>query len=125
MSNSRVWARRFLFCGVILSLAWVSGASANGVTGRCCFPNGDCGEFSEVFCGTLNGTYEGDGTTCSPGDCPCTADTDGSGNIDFNDLLNVLTNWGPCPGCPADLDGDGVVGTTDLIIVFASWGPCL
>ena len=44
MSNSRVWARWSLFCGVILSLACVSGASANGATGRCCFPNGDCGE---------------------------------------------------------------------------------
>ena len=37
----------------------------------------------------------------------CPGDTDGSGAVDFTDLITVLSSWGPCPGCPADLDGDG------------------
>jgi hypothetical protein len=54
---------------------------------------------------------------------PC-PDIDGSGAVDFTDLLEVLGMWGPCPGCPADLDGDDVVGFADLLLILATWGPC-
>ncbi|NNF43190.1 MAG: right-handed parallel beta-helix repeat-containing protein [Phycisphaerales bacterium] len=54
----------------------------------------------------------------------CVGDTDGSGAVDFTDLLTVLSAWGPCPGCPADLDGDDTVGFTDLLVVLSAWGPC-
>lgn len=55
-------------------------------------------------------------------DCP--ADVDGSGAVDFGDLLDVLSTWGLCPGCPTDLDGDAIVGFSDLLIVLSSWGSC-
>ncbi|NNM26816.1 MAG: VCBS repeat-containing protein [Phycisphaerales bacterium] len=48
-------------------------------------------------------------------------DVDGDGDVDFTDLLQVLADWGPCPGCAADLDGDGSVGFTDLLEVLAGW----
>ena len=56
-----------------------------------------------------------------PTDCP--ADIDGSGAVDFGDILAVLSAWG-CTDCPEDLDESGVVDFADLLIVLASWGPC-
>jgi hypothetical protein len=55
-------------------------------------------------------------------DCP--ADIDGSGDVGFDDLLEVLSTWGPCAGCPADLDCNGDVGFNDLLVVLSTWGPC-
>ncbi|NNF44551.1 MAG: hypothetical protein HKN62_16190 [Phycisphaerales bacterium] len=55
---------------------------------------------------------------------PCVADLDGSGDVGFADLIEVISDWGPCPFCPADFDGDGVVGFIDLVVVLAAWGPC-
>jgi hypothetical protein len=50
---------------------------------------------------------------CTPTSVP--GDVDGDGVVDFNDLLAVLSAFGPCAGCPADLDGNGAVDFTDLL----------
>jgi hypothetical protein len=54
-------------------------------------------------------------------------DTNGDGFTDFTDLLNVLANWGPCPGgtpgCTGDVDCNGQVEFTDLLTVLANWNP--
>ncbi len=58
----------------------------------------------------------------------CPIDFDGSGAVDFNDLLAVLSAWGPYKPCPpfirADIDQDCEVGFNDLLIVLSGWGPC-
>ncbi len=67
----------------------------------------------------------------------CPADVDASGGVDVNDLLAVITSWGPCPtataACPADVyppawwiagPGDQVVNASDLIFVLSHWGQC-
>jgi hypothetical protein len=55
----------------------------------------------------------------------CPADIDGSGEVGFDDLLILLSSWGPCsPPCPPDLDGDGEVGFQDLLELLSTWGPC-
>jgi hypothetical protein len=54
----------------------------------------------------------------------CPEDLDGSGAVDFPDLLAVLASWGPCPGCPEDLDMSGAVGFQDLLATLSAWGPC-
>lgn len=59
-----------------------------------------------------------------PDECECLADLDGSGDVGFGDLLNVLDSWGNGAGAPEDLDGDGTVGFGDLLIVLSAWGPC-
>ena len=59
----------------------------------------------------------------SPGDC-CPADLDGDGVVGITDFLELLGDWGRCPGCPADLDGDGVVGIADFLKLLGAWGPC-
>ncbi len=54
---------------------------------------------------------------------PCPADLDGSGDVDFEDILRVLDAWGN-KGGPEDIDGSGTVDFDDLLIVLDSWGPC-
>ncbi|MEE8154222.1 MAG: hypothetical protein V3T53_04595 [Phycisphaerales bacterium] len=58
----------------------------------------------------------------TPGKCPW--DLDGSGSVGASDLLDLLFNWGPCPGCAADFDGDDIVGASDLLALLFNWGPC-
>ena len=51
-------------------------------------------------------------------------DVTGDGFVGFDDLVQVLADFGPCPpmgDCPADLDGDGVVGFPDLLGVLSNW----
>lgn len=59
-----------------------------------------------------------------PSGPPCPADISGNGQVDFQDLLAVLSAFGVCEGCPEDLDDDDAVGFSDLLIVLSSWGPC-
>ena len=54
----------------------------------------------------------------------CATDLDGSGAVDFPDLLAVLAAWGPCRACAEDFDNDGAVGFQDLLLLLASWGAC-
>ena len=106
---------------------------AGSPTGACCLPEAVCEIRSEADCVAAGGTWAGAGTTCSDEDndgvadaCEgCPIDIDGSGAVDFNDLLLVLSNWGDCgPPCPEDLDGSGIVDFTDLLTVLAAFGPC-
>jgi hypothetical protein len=55
---------------------------------------------------------------------PCPADVDGSGEVAFDDLLAVLSAFGPCDACPEDVDLDGAVAFSDLLAVLAAFGPC-
>jgi hypothetical protein len=59
-----------------------------------------------------------------PDECECPADVDGDGTVGFDDVLAVLSAWGPCAACPADVDDSGSVGFTDLLTVLSAWGPC-
>jgi len=52
------------------------------------------------------------------------ADVNGDGLVRFEDLLLVLTAWGPCEvgqPCPEDVDLDGEVGFIDAILVLSGW----
>lgn len=62
--------------------------------------------------------------TWEPG-VACGGDLDGSGAIDFGDLLAVLSNFGPCDQCPEDLDVSGAVDFGDLLLLLANFGGCL
>ena len=68
---------------------------------------------------TFSGVQEPD--DCGGGACP--ADIDGSGNVDFQDLLGILSAWG-CADCIEDIDDSGLVDFGDVIQVLSSWGPC-
>jgi hypothetical protein len=57
-----------------------------------------------------------------------TADTNCDGNVNADDLTNVILNWGPCgstPPCAADVSppaGNDVVDADDLVEVILNWG---
>ncbi len=103
-------------------------------TGACCFdddgtPACTDGEV-ESTCTEyyLKGKYQGDGTTCAEVGCavnPCPADTNGDGQVNVTDLVNVIQEWGSSGGpLGGDINGDGIVNVTDLIAVISAWGPC-
>jgi hypothetical protein len=55
------------------------------------------------------------------------ADLTADGQVDVNDLLAVILNWGPCAqctplACPADVNLDCAVGVDDLLAVIVNWG---
>ncbi|MCH2136035.1 MAG: hypothetical protein MK101_05570 [Phycisphaerales bacterium] len=71
----------------------------------------------------INGTIIGDIDVVMD---PCPGDGDGNGEVNIDDVLLVIANFGDlCPdGCPADLDGSGDVAIDDLLLVIANFGPC-
>jgi hypothetical protein len=46
--------------------------------------------------------------------------------VGIDDLLAVISAWGPCPPfpaqCPADVVPDGHVDVNDLLAVIVAWG---
>lgn len=93
--------------------------------GACCLSTGDCVLVDVVICDAAAGTFTAGGS-CAPNTCPgaCPADLDASGDVGFDDLVELLSAWGPCPGCPADLDASGDVGFDDLVELLSAWGDC-
>ncbi|HVP72696.1 MAG TPA: hypothetical protein VMS30_03095, partial [Phycisphaerales bacterium] len=73
---------------------------------------------------TLTDEFGNDWTTP-----PSVADITFDGEVNVNDLLAVITGWGPCaepcpPSCPADIappGGDCSVDVNDLLMVISNW----
>jgi predicted outer membrane repeat protein len=65
--------------------------------GACC-SNGICAIIDAKTCGLLGGDFRGTGTFCETENCPgdCPADTDQSGFVGVDDMLQVIADWGPC-----------------------------
>jgi len=40
-------------------------------------------------------------------------------------VLTVLSDWGNVGPSPADVNGDGIVNVDDLLMVISAWGPCV
>lgn len=98
-----------------------------GQTGACCLPNGMCDDETPADCAEDGGVFHPE-TDCRNFNCsspPCPADVNDTGDVNTDDLLVVITQWGPCPlGCAGDIDDSGQVNTDDLIAVITQWGPC-
>ncbi len=58
----------------------------------------------------------------SPAQAACSVDVNGDELVNVLDLLDVLTDWGPCPGCTTDINNDDVVDVLDLLAVLSNWG---
>ena len=54
----------------------------------------------------------------------CIADITADGQVDIEDLLMVIDQFG-ANDPTADVNGDGIVDISDLLEVVGSWGPCL
>jgi hypothetical protein len=49
-------------------------------------------------------------------------DVNGDGLVNVEDLLMLLSGWGPCSfDCPEDITGDGVVDVSDLLQLLSYW----
>lgn len=62
---------------------------------------------------------------------PCPADImppGGNHVVNTDDLIVIITSWGPCINgcdvCPADIVRDCTVNTDDLVQLIGSWGNC-
>ena len=53
----------------------------------------------------------------------CLGDSNGDGQVDFADLVDLLAAWGT-DSAIHDLDGDGQVSAGDLLILLAAYGAC-
>ncbi len=94
--------------------------------GACCIDE-ECSDRSEADCVAGGGVYQGDGSACATSACTpasCAFDLNGDQFIDVQDLVEVITNWGPCAGCPADVNGDGLVNVVELVELISAWGAC-
>lgn len=53
-------------------------------------------------------------------------DTNGDDVVNTDDLLQVITGWGPCPSAPTacrgDVDHNNQINTDDLLVVIGNWG---
>jgi hypothetical protein len=96
-----------------LTLAWVGIDSADSIVGLSAGNGLDPNYFASDLSDEDSGCESG-----LPGDA------NGDGVVDTNDLLLIISGWGPCPPapCPADVNGDGVVDTDDILLVIANWG---
>ncbi|MEM7228385.1 MAG: M12 family metallo-peptidase [Planctomycetota bacterium] len=71
-------------------------------TGACCFADGSCNEQTQADCSNAGGTYQGDGSDCSPNPCPQPA----TGACCFgNGTCNIDTAVG-CAAAGGTYDGD-------------------
>lgn len=70
--------------------------------GACCNPEtGACVVTMSSTCGPLGGSYQGDGSTCTPNPCQvtsCAADFNNSGNVSVQDIFDFLSAY--FAGCP-------------------------
>ena len=71
---------------------------ADLITGSCCLPTG-CTIISDRQCTEIGGTWTEGGSCddCSSAPSSCAADLSGDGIVGFDDLVNVISNWGECP----------------------------
>jgi hypothetical protein len=115
---------------IVTNLTWI-GLAAHG---RCCVPDGTCVITYHSSCAQfINGYFAG----CEPcktceGTCvPDVAPHPGDGEVNIDDLLAVISAWGPCAQfsvCPPDVapapSGNNIVDIDDLLAVISGWGPC-
>ena len=68
------------------------------VFGACCI-NGQAIALFDYDCDRVLGQFMGAGSDPNTIDCPadCPGDTDNNGEVDVNDVLTLIGNYGPCP----------------------------
>lgn len=54
----------------------------------------------------------------------CPEDLSGNGQVDFEDILEVLGHWGEDGSMGGDTNGDNAVNFEDILVILGAWGPC-
>ncbi|MHC5002535.1 MAG: hypothetical protein ACYTJ0_05370 [Planctomycetota bacterium] len=109
-------------CDISLGLA--TDLNGNDVPDNCeedCNGNGVPDDVDIAQGTSQDGNGDGVPDECAP-DIP--GDVDGDGDVDVDDLVQVILNWGACPGspCVGDVNEDGTVDVDDLVAVILNWG---
>ena len=76
-------------------------------------------------CGRGNHCASGQQVTvnvASGGGGSCAEDIDGSGNVEVNDLLSMLSAFGGAGAAGEDVSGDGIVDVNDLLQLLGAFG---
>ena len=84
-----------------------------------------CSDLTEETCSAFGANWGGAGTSCDDAtacDTACPGDVDGTGDVDVDDLLLILSGWGG--DGDGDADGDGDVDVDDLLLAIGNFGPC-
>ncbi|MCH2132126.1 MAG: serine hydrolase [Phycisphaerales bacterium] len=88
--------------------------------------NGVCD--TDTWFGSIEADFNCAQLNWDEGDCtPCPSDLDGNGEVDINDILQVIADFGMCAdpsNCPSDFDGDGYVDIDDLLATIGAFGSC-
>ncbi|MBG81652.1 MAG: hypothetical protein CMJ39_13220 [Phycisphaerae bacterium] len=91
------------------------------LTGACCFGE-ICLLGTDAACSAFAGEFRGYGIACEQANCEgCPPDINDDGQVDVNDLLVLLEQFGEAGGV-ADINGDGIVDVNDVLILIANWG---
>ncbi|MHC5027991.1 MAG: hypothetical protein ACYTGR_14645, partial [Planctomycetota bacterium] len=93
----------------------------------CCFDDGRCcRRLTQEICEAEGGTFQAFGNCQNcPGTSTCPWDLNESGDVEVLDLVDLIGNWGPCPGgCAQDFDDNEDVGVLDLVAIIQNWGMC-
>lgn len=103
--------------------AFINGVLHDFMSNQVLGINGTCnlGDPRNIDFGFIDGAQFFTFSSAAP---PCPGDADGNNQVDFDDLLTVLAEWGACPGCAADFDGNDTVDFDDLLTALSNWGPC-
>ncbi len=64
--------------------------------GACCVTSG-CVASSSNQCDSLGGSWLGTGGSCDNCPATCAGDIDANGEVDIEDLLQLIGSWGACP----------------------------
>ena len=56
--------------------------------------------------------------------CNCDGDANCDLNVNIDDLLGILAEYGCVSRCSYDINQDGVTDVDDILIVIGNWGPC-
>ena len=77
--------------------AYVFGSSSSTpATGACCY-DGLCFSITEAECATVGGSFTAEACSADTA-CPtsCSSDSDNDGDVDIEDLMNLLSTFGAC-----------------------------
>ncbi|MEM9083453.1 MAG: lamin tail domain-containing protein, partial [Planctomycetota bacterium] len=100
------------------------GASPVFDTGACCMGDACVEGTEEDACDYALGTFFS-ATTCDANPCipDCQGDANGDGNVNVDDFIDVLLNFGTA-GPVGDANLDGAVNVDDFIAVLLNFGTC-
>lgn len=137
--GSDVWLRYTAECSgtLLLSVAGEFFNDVSAVYAGCPSASGqaiNCGETSYIIPCTSGTEYfirigstdgsTGDGSVninCFPS-TTCDGDCNGDGQVNVDDVLELLGQFGGAGEC--DTNGDGTIGVDDLLAQIGNWGPC-